>query len=110
MSDRETLSFPTISLPGETRTVVNTMDGMISYATWMGEVDKRRMTTDSKRDFIIMPSWSSGKVWTLTLRHNDAVTFAERSDGKLGLNVTTETSEGTSSFDIDGFARVVAAG
>ena len=117
---RPTISFPTVSLPDETRIVSRPAhsDVLVTASTWKGETDWDRMTAETERDCLIFPSWSDGTEHLIELADGERVEFSgrfatnqyEQAETVMGLNaVITDRYGNARSETFDGYARVTVA-
>jgi hypothetical protein len=117
---RPTISFPTVSLPDETRIVSRPRDSsvLVTTSTWKGATDWDRMTAETERDCLIFPSWSDGTEHLIELADGDRVEFAgrfaenqyEQMETEIGLSyVITDRYGNKLPYTIEGYARVTVA-
>lgn len=106
-----TISFPTISLDKEARTVSHIADGMLLQTSeWDGTTDfARSCVEDGKQfSFVICGSWSDGTECHFDLEQGDSVRFTA-SDNVMGLGFTITRRDGKVIADmVEGFAVIHA--
>ena len=84
---RPTISFPTISLKEEARTITRiAFDTLLQVSSWDGVAEMNRASADSDRDAIICGSWSDGETQLVNLSAGDSITFTAPADDAMGLD------------------------
>lgn len=84
---RPTISFPSISLSSEARTITRiAFDTLLQVSSWDGVAEMNRASADSDRDAIICGSWSDGETKIVNLFAGDSITFTAPADGTVGLD------------------------
>jgi len=107
---RPTMSFPTVTFPGESRVVARDSFSctLINYTESMDHgVDTMRMTANEGYDSLIYPSWSNGEEHLIELGVSESVRFFPVPAEGMGLNIVlTRRSGREESYHTGGFVRV----